>query len=82
MSTQALRSPARHKQRVVLNVAPRKYAFFMELLGNFKFVEVEKNDSESREEIINNLKGAATDLKLLKAGKLKTRPLKDFLNEL
>jgi hypothetical protein len=82
MSTQVLNRPTRHRQQVVLNVAPRKYAFLMELLGNFNFVEVEKNDSDLREEIITNLKGAAEDLKLLKAGKLETRPLKDFLNEL
>ena len=82
MSMQTLNRPTKHKQQVVLNVAPRKYAFLMELLGNFNFVEVEKNDSDSREEIIANLKGAAKDLKLLKAGKLETRPLKDFLNEL
>ena len=82
MSTQTLNRPIKHRQQVVLNVAPRKYAFLMELLGNFNFVEVEKNNSDSREEIIANLKGAAEDLKLLKAGKLETRPLKDFLNEL
>jgi len=82
MSTQTLNRPTRHRQQVVLNVAPRKYAFLMELLGNFNFVEVEKKNSDSREEIITNLKRAAEDLKLLKAGKLETRPLKDFLNEL
>ena len=81
MSTQTLNRPTKRKQQVVLNVAPRKYAFLMELLGNFSFVEVEKNDSNSREEIITNLKSAAEDLKLLKAGKLETRPLNDFLNE-
>ena len=54
----------------------------MELLGNFNFVEIEKNDGNSREEIITNLKEAAEDLKLLREGKLETRPLKDFLDEL
>ena len=44
---QTLNRPTRHKQKVVLNVAPRKYAFLMELLENFNFVEVEKNDSDS-----------------------------------
>jgi len=82
MSAQTLNRPTRHRQQVVLNVVPHKYAFLMELLGNFNFVEIEKNDSDLREEIITNLKGAAEDLKLLKAGKLETRPLKDFLNEL
>ena len=87
MSTRTLNRPIRRRlqqeqQRVVLNVSPRKYAFLMELLGNFNFVEVEKNDGDSREEIIANLKEAAKELKLIKAGKLETRPLKEFLNEL
>jgi hypothetical protein len=86
MSTQTLNRPTRRRkqaqQRVVLNVAPRNYAFLMELLENFSFVEVEKNEKDSRKKIIANLKGAAEDLKLLKAGKLETRPLNAFLNEL
>ena len=86
MSTQTLNRPTRRRpqtqQRVVLNVAPRKYAFLMELLGNFNFVEVEKSDGDSREEIIANLKGVAEDLKLLKAGKLETRPARELLNEI
>jgi len=84
MSTLTLDRPKRklQQQKVVLNVATRKYNFFMELLKNFNFVQVEENDDDSREEIIANLKEAAKDLKLLKAGKLETRPLNDFLNEL
>jgi len=84
MSTLTLDRPIRRRQqqRVVLNVVPRKYDFLMELLKNFDFVQVEKNDGDTREEIIANLKEAAKELKLLKAGKLKTRPLKEFLNEL
>ena len=84
MSTLTLDKPIRKQQRVVLNVASRKYDFFMELMGNLDFVEVakEETDSDSREEIIAKLKAASNDLKLIKAGKLKGRPLKDFLNEL
>jgi hypothetical protein len=84
MSTLTLNKPIRKQQRVVLNVVSRKYDFLMELLKNFDFVEVatEEADGESREEIIAKLKGAAEDLKLIKEGKLKGRPLKDFLNEI
>ena len=46
------------------------------------FVQIEENDGDSREEIIANLKEAAKDLKLLKAGKLETRPARELLNEL
>jgi len=86
MSTTALNKPKHRlqQQRVVLNVTPHKYDFLMEILRNFDFVQVaeEENDGNSREEIITSLKEAAKDLKLIKAGKLKTRPLKEFLDEL
>ena len=83
MSTQTLSRPAKYEQqRLVLNVAQPKFDFLMELLGNFNFVEIEKSKCDFREEIITNLKVAAEDLKLLREGKLETRPLADFLNEL
>ena len=84
METLTINKPKSRQQRIVLNVMPRKYDFLMELLQNFNFVKVveEENDGDSREEIIANLKQTAKDLKLLKAGKLETRPLNEFLNEL
>ena len=84
MSTLTLDKPKRkiQQQKIVLNVATRKYNFLMELLENFNFVQIEKNNDSSRKEIIANLKEAAKDLKLIKAGKLETRPLNDFLDEL
>jgi len=73
----------KRRKQVVLKVAYQKYNFLMELLGSFDFVEIEEeNDCDSHEEIIANLKQTAKDLKLLKAGKLKTRPARELLNEL
>jgi len=73
----------KHGRQVVLNVADKKYNFLMELLGSFDFVEIERaNNCDSREEIIANLRQTAKDLKLLKAGKLKTRPARELLKEL
>ena len=84
MNTLTLDNPKRkiQQQKIVLNVATRKYNFLMELLENFNFVQIERNNDSSRKEIIANLKEAAKDLKLIKAGKLETRPLNDFLDEL
>ena len=84
MNTRTLDNPTMHRQRqrIVLNVASRKYDFLMELLQNFKFVQVEENDGDTREEIIANLKGASKDLELIKAGKLKGRPARELLNEI
>jgi len=84
METLTLNRPKSRQQRIVLNVTPRKYDFLMELLRNFDFVKVEEEnyDGDSREEIIANLKETAKDLKLLKAGKLETRPARELLKEL
>ena len=84
MSTLTLDKPIRKQQRVVLNVASRKYDFFMELLKSFDFVEVAKEETngDSREEIIAKLKETSNDLKLIKSGKLKGRPARELLEEL
>ena len=84
MSTQTLVRPKNMQQRVVLNVAARKYDFFMELLKSFDFVKVAKEefDGDSHEEIIANLKEVAKDIQLIKAGKLNGRPARALLNEL
>ena len=82
MSTLTLDRPKSRQRQIILNVAARKYNFLMELLGNFNFVQIEENDGDSREQIIANLKGAAKDLKLIKAGKLIGRPASELLNEL
>ncbi len=82
MSSQ-IRKPQSRQRRIVLNITPPKYDFFMELLKNFDFVKVEEEyEGDSREEIIANLKETAKDLKLLKAGKLETRPARELLKEL
>ena len=80
MSTTALNKP-QQQQRVVLNVTPHKYDFFMELLGYFDFVQVvkEDNDGALREEIIAILKEAAIE-QLIKAGKLEIRPLEELIH--
>jgi len=84
MSTLTLDRPKRRiqQQRVILNVASCKYNFFMELLKNFNFVQIEENDGDSREDIIANLKEAAKSLKLIKEGKLIGRPAEELFNEL
>ena len=84
MSTLTLDRPKRRiqQQKVVLNVASRKYNFLMELLRNFNFVQIEENDGDSREEIIANLKEAAKSLNLIKEGKLIGRPAEELINEL
>jgi len=72
------------RERVVLTVLTRKYDFLMELLQNFDFVNVEHENicGDSREEIMDNLKQAAKELKLVREGKLEGRSAYELLNEL
>ena len=83
MSTVTINS-MKNRQRVVLTVLPHKYDFLMELLQNFDFVHVEHDilDGDTREEIMDNLKQAAKELKLIREGKLEGRPAYELLNEL
>ena len=82
MSTLTLDKPKSRQRQIILNVPSHKYNFFMELLKNFNFVQIEENDGDSREEIIANLKEAAKSLKLIKEGKLIGRPAEELFNEL
>jgi hypothetical protein len=41
MSTITLDKPKSRQRQIILNVPSRKYNFFMEVLGNFNFVQVE-----------------------------------------
>jgi hypothetical protein len=83
MSTVTIDS-IKSRQRVVLTVLPRKYDFLMELLQNFDFVSVEHENTvgDTREEIMDNLKQAAKELKLIREGKLQGRLACELLNEL
>ncbi len=68
-------------QTITLTIRDDKVPFFMDLIKNFKFVQV-KDEGDSKEEIIANLTQAFKDAQLFREGKLKTTPAKEFLNEL
>lgn len=66
--------------KVLLDIKDDKVPFVMEVLKNFKFVKAEP--LSEKEEIIEDIKQAVLNLKLVRAGKLKARPAKELLNEL
>lgn len=68
-------------QEVRLKIADSKFQFFMELIKNLDFVQID-NDGDSKISILSNIKKGLEEVKLAKQGKLKTTPAKDFLNEL
>lgn len=72
-------------KHVTLYIPDNKYPLFMELARSINFIkkiEEEESEEPSKEEVIRNLKRGFEEMQLIKKGKLKTTPLKDFLNEL
>lgn len=70
--------------QITLDIKPSRVSFFLELIRNFDFVEVnEENLCEpTKEEIKDNIEQGLKELKLIEQGKMKTRTAKDFLDEL
>jgi len=52
MEALTINKPKSRKQRIILNVSPRKYDFLMELLQYFDFVKIieEEKERDSRKE--------------------------------
>ena len=70
-------------KEVKLKIPDKEYYFFMKLINNLGFIEVEKvEDEDSKEEITNNLREGFKEMKLIREGKKEGTPLKDFLDEL
>jgi len=70
-------------KEIILKIPDNKYDFFVSLLKNLGFVKFELTvDGDSKEEVIKNIKQGFEEMKLIKEGKLKGTPLKDFLDEL
>jgi hypothetical protein len=71
-------------RQIILDISDNKYSFFMELLKSFDFVRVKEDTYKepTKEEVKENIKQGLKELKLIEQGKLKTRPAREFLNEL
>ncbi len=67
--------------KLLLDIKDNKAAFLMELLNNFKFVKV-KSLTPYKAEVMEGIREAVEELKLIKEGKLKGIPAKDLLDEL
>ena len=69
-------------KQITLNIKDSKFKFFMELIKNFDFVQVEENEGDSKEAILANIKQGLEEVKLVQEGKVKSRPAKELLGEL
>lgn len=75
-----------------MKIQEDKLKFFRELIRNLDFVQEEKvEDSDSgdeeyreptKEEIKENIRQGLREVKLIEEGKMKSRPAKEFLDEL
>jgi len=68
-------------QRIVLDIPDNKINFFMELVNNLGFKNVEKL-SNKQKEFVDDLKSSLNEVEQHRQGKIKLQSAKDFLNEL
>lgn len=69
------------KMKVLLDIKDNKADFVMELLANFSFVKAKQIEDE-KAQLVDEIKEAVKEMKLIRAGKKKARNAEDFLNEL
>jgi hypothetical protein len=68
--------------KILLDIKDNKAAFFMELLKNFSFVKKATPLSDTKAELIEDIREAVEEMKLIKAGKLQARNAEDLIDEL
>lgn len=67
--------------KVLIEVQDERAGFLMELLKNLPFVKY-KTLTPAKAQLLEELREAVDNVKLVKQGKLKARPLKEVLDEL
>jgi hypothetical protein len=67
--------------KILLDVKDSKASFFIELLKNFSFVKA-KPLTPYKSKVLEDVKEAVEEMKLIKAGKMKGRNAEDLFNEL
>ena len=65
---------------IKLNIEDSKLAFFMELIQNFDFIEIDAEDSDVA--IRQNIKQGWREIKMIENGMLKAKPIAALFDEL
>jgi hypothetical protein len=65
---------------VRLNITDSKVQFFLELIRNFDFVEIEEIDSD--EAISDNIRQGWREVQMIEKGTLQAKPIAALLDEL
>ncbi len=68
--------------KILLDIKDSKATFFMELLKNFSFVKKATPLSDTKADLMEDIREAVEELKLVRKGKLKARNAEDLINEL
>ena len=68
--------------KVLLEVNDNKVSFFMEIIKNFSFIKEAKTISDAKANLIQDIKDAVEEFKLVREGKLEARNAEDLINEL
>lgn len=75
-------------RQITIQVPDQQYEFFMQLVRNLKFVKVKQESpleaqlTPSQKKTWKNIKQGFEELKQVEEGKMKTRSLKQVLDEL
>lgn len=79
-------------KQVVLNIPDSEYQFFMKVIKNFPFVEVDEKKnklleqeeklSAAKRKIWGNIKGGLNEVELIEQGEIKEKTAKEYLSEL
>jgi hypothetical protein len=73
-------------EQLTINIYDKsKLTLILELFKSWDFagiVKLETIEGDGKEEIIQNIKQGLAEMKLVEQGKLKSRPIKDLLDEL
>ena len=69
--------------KVTVDIKDSKATLFMDLVKNLSFVKiVEVEETPSKQKVLNGIREAVKEVKLIKAGKLKGKPIQQLLDEL
>ncbi|HYV92684.1 MAG TPA: hypothetical protein VE978_12890 [Chitinophagales bacterium] len=67
--------------KLLVDIKDSHAEFFVELLRNFSFVKA-KPLTDADAQLLEEIRHAVEELKLVKSGKIKARSAEEFLNEL
>lgn len=67
---------------LIIDIKDDKVPFFLEMLGNFKFVTKAEQISPYKADVFSSLQQAVNEMNEVTSGRLKARDAEEFLNEL